>query len=82
MLVEGEGLDQWYIPFFVVLGLVLVGVGVGLFLSLRSRYKLCNKHYVEHFNPLCSPDGEAEEDAQSTKSVKSARVSAVVEVLI
>lgn len=52
MLVENEGLDQWYIPFFVVLGLVLVGVGVGLFLSLRSRYKLRNKHYVEHFNPL------------------------------
>merc|ERR1712131_458084 len=60
VLVENEGLDQWYIPFFVVLGLVLVGVGVGLFLSLRS-----------------SPD--AEEDAQSTKSGKSPRVSAVVE---
>merc|ERR1711976_504384 len=62
VLVESEGLDQWYIPFFVVLGLVLVGVGVGLFLSLRS-----------------SPDAEAEEDAQSTKSGKSPRVSAVVE---
>merc|ERR1711976_316498 len=62
VLVESEGLDQWYIPFFVVLGLVLVGVGVGLFLSLRS-----------------SPDDKEAEDDQSTKSVKSARVSAVVE---
>merc|ERR1711892_1348724 len=36
VLVESEGLDQWYIPFFVVLGLVLIGVGFGLFMSLRS----------------------------------------------
>merc|ERR1712212_33819 len=33
---DNDGLDKWYIPFFVVLGLVLIGVGVGLFLSLRS----------------------------------------------
>merc|ERR550519_319796 len=33
---SSSGLDPWYIPFFVVLGLVLVGVCVGLYFSLRG----------------------------------------------
>jgi len=35
-LSDDGGLDQWYIPFFVVLGLVILGVCVGLYFSLRS----------------------------------------------
>merc|ERR1712096_366551 len=35
-LTDDEGLDQWHIPFFVVLGLVILGVCIGLYFSFRS----------------------------------------------
>merc|ERR1711893_244160 len=69
-LTDDSGLDQWYIPFFVVLGLDILGVCVGLYFSLRSPAEEDEKSQLSDAVAMSDVQPEIEEpvDEQAAES--------------
>merc|ERR1712131_119101 len=77
-LSDDSGLDQWYIPFFVVLGLVILGVCVGLYFSLRSPAEEDEKSQLSDAVAMSDVQPQIEEPVDE-KAAEAAAESAGVQ---